>query len=112
MNDPQQGFVFVIICINFACFVTIAVSYMAIVIKAKKSARRLMNLSSKTLEMNEQMKKKNTKLQKGYSMDYLYGFCMLGTFYHYLLLTLCRHFRRNAVVSLLFNPCVTNKFGN
>ena len=64
MNDPQQGFVFVIICINFACFVTIAVSYMVIVIKANKSARRLMNLSSKTLEMNEQMKKRNTKLQK------------------------------------------------
>ena len=62
-DDPQKFFVFVIICMNFTCFVVIAVSYGVIVFKTKKSAKKLCDISSANTGMSKLTKKTNKRLQ-------------------------------------------------
>ena len=64
INDPQQGFVFAIICLNFACFITIAVCYGTIVTKVNKSANSLNGLANNKNKMENPTKKANAKLQR------------------------------------------------
>ena len=63
-EDPQMSFVFSVLCLNFLCFIVITCSYVTIVLKTKRSAKRLLEIASKNAATNSQAKKRNAQLQR------------------------------------------------
>ena len=63
-EDPQENFVFAVLCLNFICFVVITCSYVTIVIETKRSAKRLQEMNSKNTAANNLIKKRNAQLER------------------------------------------------
>ena len=58
-DDPQRVFVWSILALNFACFISISISYLLIVLLSKKSSKNVSNTKS-----NKQASKRNTRMNR------------------------------------------------
>ena len=63
-EDPQKSFVLTVLILNLVCFIVITCSYITIVLKTKRSAKRLQVIASANTAARNPTKKRNAQLQR------------------------------------------------